>query len=309
MPVTPTADFSFDRDIAPYAGKYFDRIAADRSMSHEQKMRLQGNLLGGVEAIEAQRLKLQEERDMGRKRKLDYEYDTFRLEDARAARTRLERDGAQVIGAHTLVKGILASPDDPYTKAQKLAEAELEHAPISAANRDVGQVFNIARAAIPKTSSANFTPHQIASMTAKLGNRVHPDDLPAVLSDPVLLGQALAEVAKDEEAAIEAKKLADDQSKEAKAAKLELAKMPLKFAKDIRGDESDWLEDSSTAVATKVVEVLGTPEEKARFAKLKTASSDRERALMVELIQLRHRFDTEKVEGAGRKSASSVTGW
>lgn len=298
-----TAEFSYDTDVKPYASKLFDRIGSDRNMSTEQVTRLQSGLLGGVEGIEAQRLELQKERDMGRKRKLDYQQEVFALEEARARRTRIEQMEQRRAGVTATAKSILDSADDPETKRQMLARTALDYTDDPLAK----ETFDIAASALPKERSGGFTPNQIAGLTAKLGNKVAPEDLPTVLSDPMLLGQALAAVAKDEEDTKEAKRLAEDQSDQARAAKLELAKMPLKFAKDAAtGEMSDWLEDSSTAVATKVVEALGTPAEKERFAKLKTAASDRERALMVELIQLRHRFDTEKVAGGGVKERVSA---
>lgn len=298
-----TAEFSYDKDVLPYAGRMFDRIGSDRNMTTEQVSRLQSGLLGGVEGIEAQRLKLQEERDMGRKRKLDYEGDVFALEEARARRTRIEQMEQRRAGVTATAKSILDSTDNPETKRQMLARTALDYAD----DREALQTFDIAASALPKEKTGGFTPNQIAGLTAKLGNKVAPEDLPFVLSNPVLLGQALAAVAKDEDDTKEAKRLAEDQSDQAQKAKLELAKMPLKFAKDESGGESEWLEDGSTAVAAKVVEALGTPAEKERFAKLKTAASDRERALMVELIQLRHRFDTEKVGGGmGLKEKASA---
>lgn len=303
MPPAPTTDFSFDRDVAPYASKFFDRIDASSTLSHGAKMHLQGTLLGGVEDIQAQRMKLQEERDQGRQRKLAYESGAFALENARADRSRAEQQESRRAGVSGIAKGILDSADDPETKRQKLARTALDYAD----DKHALETFDIATKALPKEREGGFTPNQIATLTSKLGNKVHPDDLPGVLGNPVLLGQALAAVAKDEEDTKEAKKLADDKSNEGKQRKLELAKMPLKFAKDESGEESGWLEDSSTAIATKVVDALGTPQEKVRFAKLKTAGSDRERAMMAELIQLRHRFDNERVPD-GRKSPSSVTG-
>ncbi|MCL5460430.1 hypothetical protein M3M33_17460, partial [Loigolactobacillus coryniformis] len=65
----------------------------------------------------------------------------------------------------------------------------------------------------------------------------------------------------------------------------------LKFAKsDETGEDSDWLEPNSTMKATVIVGALGTPEEQARFEKLKGASSDRDRADLIEKIQLREQL-------------------
>ncbi len=291
MPATPT-DFSYDRDIAPATSRFFNRVEANPNLTHAAKMRLQSSTLGGVEAIETQRLKLQAERDEGRARQLKYEGSVMALEEARAARTRAEQSEARRGAVTATAKSILDGDGDAETKRQRLARTALDYAD----DKDALETFNLAAGALPKESAGSgFTPSQIAGFTERLGDEVSPEDLPKILGNPALLGKELGRIAEKETAAKEAQKLKEDQSDQAKAQKLELAKMPLKFQKgEVPGEESDWLEDSSTAVATKVVEALGTPEERQRFTKLKTAGSDRERAMMVELIQLRHRFDNER---------------
>lgn len=291
MPAAPT-DFSFDRDVAPYAGKFFNEIDASSTLSHGAKMRLQGALLGGVAGIETQRLKLQEERDQGRMRKLQYESSSMALEDARASRARAEQSEARRAGITATARGILDGDGDAETKRQALARTALDFAD----DKDAQSVFGLAEKALPKEKESHgLTPNQVADFTSRIGEYVSPEDLPNVLGNPMLLGQVLGKVGAEELKKKEAKKLAEDKTEKGAAQKLELAKMPLKFQKgEAPGEESDWLEDSSTAVATKVVEALGTPEERQRFTKLKSAGSDRERAMLVELIQLRHRFDNER---------------
>ena len=304
MPAAPTADFSFDRDIAPHASRYFNRVDANPNLSHEAKMRLQGSMLGGVEGIEAQRMKLQEERDQGRARKLDYESSAYRLEQARADRTRLEQMEARRAGLNLTAKSILDGPDDPETKRQTLARTALDYAD----DPDALKVFSIAQDALPKEKEDSLISNSNALALILDGIPQEEIAYAKKTGDYSRVGKLSRDLKVQHEATVEVKKLEKLDEKDAKTRKLELAKMPLKFAKDeATGEESGWLEDSSTAVATKVVEALGTPAEKARFAKLKAADSDRERALLVELIQLRHRFDTEK-GGDGRKTASSVTG-
>jgi hypothetical protein len=105
--------------------------------------------------------------------------------------------------------------------------------------------------------------------------------------DPVLIGRAAAEIAAIDEAK---EKLAKGDD-EARQLRLRLAQEPLKFAKDeTTGTQSDWLEPESTQRAELIIESFGdsvTKEEKERFARLKTAGSDRERADLIEKIQLR----------------------
>lgn len=289
MPATPT-DFSYDRDIAPATSRFFNRVEANPNLTHAAKMRLQSSTLGGVEAIEAQRLKLQEERDQGRARKLDFEASSMRLEEARAARARAEQSEARRGAVTATAKSILDSNDDPETKRQLLARTALDYAD----DKDALHTFGIAADALPKPKESRISDSQTLAMVL---DGIPQDEIIAAkeTGDFSRIGAFAQKIQAETQAAKEARKLAEDQSEQAKAQKLELAKMPLKFQKpEMDGDEPQWLEDSSTAVATKVVEALGTPEERQRFTKLKSAGSDRERAMMVELIQLRHRFDNER---------------
>lgn len=307
MPSAPTADFSYDRDIAPQTARFFNKVGADPTLSHEAKMRLQGSTLGGVQGIETQRLKLQEERDQGRARKLDYEASSMRLEEARAARARAEQREARRATVTATAKGILDSADDPETKRQALARTALDFAD----DKDALDTFDIATKALPKPKESTISDAQTLSMVL---DGIPQEEIIAAKEsgDYSNLGKIAHKLQKDALAAKEGREAAEDKTKAGMAQKLELAKMPLKFQKpEVDGDEPQWLDDSSTAVATKVVEALGTPEERQRFMKLKTAGSDRERAMMVELIQLRHRFDNERVPDgtSARERASAQTGW
>ena len=294
MPAAPTADFSYDRDIAPATSRFFNRVEANPNLTHAAKMRLQSSTLGGVEAIETQRLKLQEERDQGRARKLDFEASSMRLEEARAARARAEQSEARRGAVTATAKSILDGEGDAETKRQMLARTALDYAD----DREAQSVFGLAENALPKKKESAITDAQTLAMVL---DGIPQEEIIAAkeTGDYSILGDRMKKIQTDTLAAKEAQKLKEDQSEQAKAQKLELAKMPLKFQKpELDGDEPQWLEDSSTAVATKVVEALGTPEERQRFTKLESAGSDRERAMMVELIQLRHRFDNERPSDA-----------
>ena len=108
MPTAPTQDFSFERDIQGYASNYFDTIGNDPRLSPQRKAQLQGTLLGGVEDIQNQRLKLQEERDNGMMRTLKMQGYQSDLEDARAKRIQQrgnERLSSAPCGAHLADEG------------------------------------------------------------------------------------------------------------------------------------------------------------------------------------------------------------
>jgi hypothetical protein len=262
--------------------------------------------LKGDAEIREQEMKLREERDQGRMRKLQYESGVNALEEARARRARLSQADAQVKGAHELVKGIVSSNLDPMTKAQKLAEAELENAPIAATNPDVSQVFDLARNAIPQAPEPAITNAQRWSAALK-GIPQEVIDEAVRTGDRDIIANAMAEIEAQKEIDVEAKRLKLARTSEAEKMKQDLAESPLKFQKgEFEGEESDWLEPESTQKATLIVKALGTPEEQRRFDELKSAGSDRFRADLIEKIQLRERL--KMLGGPKRMSASSVTG-
>ena len=285
MPAAPTPSFSYDQDIAPHASRFFDRIDASTTLSHGAKMRIQGTLLNGMEDIETQRLKLQEERDQGRARKLDYESGTFRLEQARADRARTEAQDSRRAGIAGIARGILDSKDDPETKRQKLARTALDYAD----DDDALKTFGVAEKAIPTKRDSLLSD---ASELALILDGIPQDELAYAKEsgDYSRVGQMSRKLKVDHEAAVENKRIGLSQDNEARAVKLGLAKTPLKFAKnpDVPGEDSDWLEDESTSHATAIVQTLGDDAEMQKFLALKGAASDRDRAALVQSIQLRH---------------------
>lgn len=303
MPTAPP-EFSYDRDIAPQASRFFDEIGADTTLSHEAKMRLQGSLLGGVQGIESQRLKLQEERDQGRARKLDYEASSMRLEEARAARARAEQQEARRAGVTATAKSILGSEADDDTKRQMLALSALDHA----GDDDAVKTFGLAEKVLPETPKSAISPAERYSAALKgIPQETIDDALRTGNLDLIAVAAADVEAQKDAEA--EAKRLRHARGDDADRLKLELAKAPLKFQKDEMKGDTGWLEPESTQKATAIVLALGTPAEQARFDALKGADSDHARADLIEKIQLREQLRVAQATGGdGRKSAASVTG-
>lgn len=298
-------EFSYASDVAPYASRYFDRVASDPRLSHASKMQLQGTLLNGMEDIQSQRLKLQKERDEGRRSTMALETQSNALEDSRAARARRENDLSQRAGVKGAFNEVLNGEGTPEEKRQRLNQIGMQHSDIISRDAGVSQAYEFATKALPQEPKGGMTPGQIAAATEKLYGSVDPEVLPEILSNPFALGAALSTVAQREKAAEEAKKLREEKSEEAEARKLDLAKLPLKFAKpDPASGETEarWLEPASTERAEKIISVLGTPEEQAQFLRLKSADSDEARAILIEKIQLRHRFDTEGPKTDGAKS-------
>lgn len=286
MPATQEREFSFEKDVAPYASKHFDRISADPNLTGSQKRELQGMLLGGADSIRQQQMKLKEDQQQGRMRDLQYATGVSALEEARARRARMEASSGEVARSQSVVQSIFSEAASPEEKRRRLGEFQVANAATLALNPDAKQVFDIANSALPKDCEGRLT----ASQRARFAAAKVPQEI-LDTEDPVLIGQKAAEIA-DYDAQLEyAEKLKRDQTEAGIQMKLKLAQETLKFAKsDETGEDSDWLEPNSTMKATVIVGALGTPEEQARFEKLKGASSDRDRADLIEKIQLREQL-------------------
>lgn len=298
----PQDDFSFDRDIAPYASKFFGEVSADPGLTEQARARVQGTLLGGAKEIQAQRAELQKEKDDTDYRRLRYAEGMSSLEESRLRRKRIEDQAGQVTGAASLVSGIINSNDDPMTKAQKLAQAELENATVSATNPDAAQVFAIGRGAIPKAPAPAVSNAQRISLALK----GVPADVIAT-GDPDLIAEYAGEHARvqDEQKALRDRAIA--KTEEGEKIRNELLDADFKFAKDDATQETTgWLDDESTQKAALIVDAFGTPEEQKQFEALKEAPSDQARVELARSIQMRQL--REKLKGATKSRASSLTG-
>lgn len=294
--MTPeTTDFSFEKDVAPYASKYFTKLSADPNLTGGQKRELQGMLLNGVDEIRQQQAKIQEDRMQGRMRDLQYATGVSALEEARAKRVRMERASGEVADTQGVVQSIISGADSPEEKRRKLNEFKVANASKFALNPDAKQVLEIGESALPKATSG-LTPSQTAKLIA---DGMDPDV--AMSGDPALIGLVAGALAQDEEIRKEAKRVREDQSEQARQMKLRLAQESLKFAIDnTTKSESDWLEPESTNKAKLIVQALA-PEEMERFNKI---TSDRERATLVNNIQLRAQLDMLKAEGLSKRDVA-----
>lgn len=273
--MTPT-DFSFERDVAPHASRFFAEIGRS-PVSPEAANRLQGTLLGGITDIETQRNKLREERMQGKMRELQYAEGVSALEEARARRQRIENETAKVGAVKEQVTGIIRGTDDPALKRQRLAELEFENSGID--DPSVRRIFDTGREVLPPVRKSDFTPAQIAAFAE--------DVPPEVLArqDPVEIGQYVGVAAQRKKDLEDRKKALEDSDDE----RGKLLERDFEFDKD-ESDIETWLKPDSTNNASLVVEVFGSPEEKAQWEKLKTAPSDHARAMLAMRIQNRERL-------------------
>ena len=293
MPTATDTEFSYQRDIAPYASRFFSEISSDPRLSQASRTRLQGTLLNGVQDIADTRAKLAAEREKGQMRKLQYASGVEALEDARWKRTQMEQRANQRQALTGTVRQIAMADADPETRRQALAQFALENADQVVGDHETRTLFQIAENAIPQPKEPKgYTPAQLTRLAGKVPQEILES------GDPVAIGQAYASAAEEERIAEEAKKMDYRQ-------KTELAKMPLKYQKTEPGEEPQWLEPESTQRARAIVLAMGSPEEKAMFEKLDGPEKDRKRKALVTEIQLRH-LSGELSKPAGK--AASVGG-
>ena len=291
MPLAATAEFSFERDIAPYASRFFDEIGSSE-MSTSAKQKLQGSLLGGISDIESQRLKLQEERDQGRERNLSYERGVLALEEARASRSRIEQQNREVGDVQSLVRGIVDSEDTPDVKTQKLARTQLELGDRVLANPALGHLFKFGHDAIPKPDKPLISNAEMVTNTLKgvpweeMVHAKNTGDFSRV--------QAIIRGLEDEEftrrEALTEKRAS---AAEERQTRTKLLDHDLSLARGTEEDskaESPWMKAGDTEIAYALHKQFGTPQEMKRFDELKGADSDRERLATARMIQAREKL-------------------
>ena len=283
MPTAPTQEFSYERDISPYASKFFDTLGNDPRLSPERKAQLQGMLLGGVEDIQAQRAKMQEEKDKGVLRSLDVRKTQSDLEDARARRIQMQRDTEAIGGAKARVNSILGDAAmSSEQKRQLLAQEELNH-PL-AGDQTLGKVFNLGREALPKEQEQMFTPSQQVDFLSKVAKSGRAEDVIAALQDPIQMGVMLAAAEAQEKEDKEADDLQGRKDAEAQEIRKGMTRTRLKFAEDDAGMVTGKLDDDSARNAELVVRALA-PDKMKDFAALKQAGDDKAIVQFVESIQ------------------------
>lgn len=294
----PQTDFSYERDVAPYAGRFFGQMQQDTRLSPAARQRLQSGLLSGVTAIESQRMKLQEERDQSVLRRLQMENSMLELEENRSKLERRKQLLQESNNLNSQIDSIVRSNESPLTRKQKLADLQYQYSDLISVDPAIGTKFRAADETIiiPKTTKENLTTTQ-AIEAAK--NKVDPMIIDAVRqgADPTLIGDAIAENVEAERL----KKEKDEQvAKDLAASKqrrIQLIDTPLEFEKPRETGEDDifdstgkligtrrWLKPESTNIANQLI-LLGTDEERKAFEK--ATNDDEARYRIIEGIKLR----------------------
>lgn len=159
-PYDDTELFSPERDIAPYAVNFFDQIEGDPTLSRRSKTQLQGTLVGGMQDIELQRLKLQQERDETNLRRQRMAHGSIALESARMQLDREKAAAATKANAETGFRSIMDADADPMDKAEALNRWAFDN-PQALADPDVKARFNLAHDIIGKPSKPAYTNEQL----------------------------------------------------------------------------------------------------------------------------------------------------
>lgn len=299
----PSTDFSFERDVSPFATRLFGSISANRDLSPEAKTRLQGRLLGNVMEIEGQRLELEAQRTQNDLRRLQLMEGRSALEDARMRRIRMEQDSAKIGDVKGQIQGILAS-DLPYDQKQsQIAQMQLNY--VDNTDPAIQNAFKIAASAIPKPQEMSPT------MLSEAGEYEVPPEI-AATGNPYLIGRFVGEAKRErkrQELGFEmAQKDAEGAKRQKRAFESELLESDLDFMKSEEGEMTQWLEPDSTAKVGLMVDAYGTPEEKQVFEATRTAENDMRRMELFYKIRSRVLLDKVKQQQSGMSSLRDEMG-
>lgn len=132
----PAREVTYQRDIAPAAGKLFDSIGADSDLSEQAKLQLQGNLLQGVAGITEQRDKISQMRENSELRQMRLETDRVRLEDVRNSRAAKQGMQSKLAGLNSQFEEVLKLPIEQ--RAEKVAEIEAKNFDVFASSPYAG---------------------------------------------------------------------------------------------------------------------------------------------------------------------------
>lgn len=306
LDLAPEPEFSYEQNVAPYANRFFGEIESNSQLSRQAKTRLQGTLLSGVDEIEKQRLAIQEERDKGRMRSLQYAEGVSALEDARAKRLRISQVDEETKATAQRIRQVTLDPNMTAEEKQLvLGDMELSHPFVG--DSAIHDIFSIGRKALPEsTRKTDLTPTQVAKYVA---DGVPPEVV--AFGDPYLIGQFAQKAAeRDLQLKKDEEKLSQG-THEAESLKRSLLTKDLSFERDeTTKEESPWMKPESTRDAERII-MLGTPEEQKRFAELKNASSDTERYRLVTAIQRRElakKLQAAESKGSPKSTAASLIG-
>ena len=244
----------YESTIAPSTTRFFDSIQADPRLTSRTKAQLQGTLFSGVQDLEAQRMKMQEERDRAALRQLQYQEGSLSLEEAKTARKRVEDSAAKGAALDADLQSVMDSQDDYETKQAKLAQVKMKYADLSAIPAIRYKLDAVGDAIIkPLVRRPDLTPSQQFEMGQSGGDmsRIAAGDY---------YGAGVA--AREAKSAAEAKKLEADAQKEQAAMQErsmhELLTKDIELQKPEEGEQPRWLEPKSHETAKLLVE-FGTP--------------------------------------------------
>jgi hypothetical protein len=127
-PATTGYEFDPKKEIDPMAGKFFDTVENDPRLSRSAKTRLQTGYLNGIDDIQAQRRKLEDERLRGIMDRQSIERNNMALAEARQKQDAVARAAEQQKGVADTVKGIIASNLPPEEKRKQIAMFEIDNA-------------------------------------------------------------------------------------------------------------------------------------------------------------------------------------
>lgn len=277
------AEFEYDTAVAPYVTNFFGRMAADKRLSPQSRLRIQTDLLKGVGEIQEQRLKMQEQRDQGMLRSMRMQAGLLQMEETRRQIADQRRKAERSTALNTALRDTLNDNTlDPETKRQRIAAVALENAD----DDDVRTQAMFAMEALPtKEKKEELTFAQRLEIASRGVPREVLDS-----GDPELIGRSLAEQEqRDAQLRQQAKELeaSRDQRKE-------LFSKPIRFAKSENSFEpAKYLEDESHQAAKLMIR-FGTPDEQKAFDQ----GDDIQRARIAQAIQVRE-LSKMLNEGAG----------
>ncbi len=271
--------------IAPSTTRFFSDVQADPRLTSRTKAQLQGTMLAGVQEVEAQRAKMQEERDQSALRQLQYETGSLNLEQAKMDRKRLEDSTAKGAAMDADLSAVLDSDSDSdyETKAADLAKVQMKYSDLVTANPGVRYKLDAAKDAIIKPLPVRplLTPEQQFQM-----GKAGADPRRVASGDYYGAGMG----ARQAETAEEQRKL------DAEAAKSQDKVLYDLLTSDIEFEKSDDLPDGAQAAqwlkpksheTAKMLSQFGTPDEKKKFEAAGPANDDVTRANIARDIQRR----------------------
>jgi hypothetical protein len=276
----------YDTTIAPSTTRFFSDVQADPRLTSRTKAQLQGTMLSGLQDVEAQRAKMQEERDQSAMRQLQYETGSLNLEQAKMDRKRLEDSAAKGAAMDADLGAVLDSDTDYETKSANLAKVQMKYSDLTT-NPAIRYKLDAAKDAIirPLPTRPLMTPAQEFQMGQE---GVDPEDLGG---SPFA---ALGKKSRQAKSAEEQKKLDLEAQKEQDKALYDLLTEDIEFEKsDDLPDGAQapqWLKPKSHEVA-KMLSQFGTPDEKKKFEAAGPANDDVTRANIARDIQRRMLLD------------------